>query len=88
MSEVETLGPPAPVVTGAPREIADGVHVMPLGLDARVPEILERAGVVATPRGEGSGLRAKPREASRRRSPRDPAGAGCVHRPRTRRGRR
>lgn len=29
------------------REIADGVHVMPLGLDARVPEILSRAGVAA-----------------------------------------
>jgi methylenetetrahydrofolate reductase (NADPH) len=27
------------------REIADGVHVMPLGLDDRVPEILERAGL-------------------------------------------
>jgi 5,10-methylenetetrahydrofolate reductase len=27
------------------RELADGVHVMPLGLDDRVPEILERAGV-------------------------------------------
>ncbi|MDI6712776.1 MAG: methylenetetrahydrofolate reductase [Anaerosomatales bacterium] len=29
------------------RDIADGVHVMPLGLDARVPEILARAGVAA-----------------------------------------
>lgn len=29
----------------AVREVCDGVHVMPLGLDARVPEILERAGV-------------------------------------------
>jgi methylenetetrahydrofolate reductase (NADPH) len=28
------------------REVADGVHVMPLGLDARVPEVLERAGVL------------------------------------------
>ena len=27
------------------REIADGVHIMPLGLDGRVPEILERAGI-------------------------------------------
>lgn len=30
------------------RDIADGVHVMPLGLDARVPEVLERAGVTAS----------------------------------------
>lgn len=30
------------------RDIADGVHVMPLGLDARVPEILSRAGVIRT----------------------------------------
>jgi methylenetetrahydrofolate reductase (NADPH) len=30
----------------ASREIADGVHVMPLGLDDRVPEILQRAGIV------------------------------------------
>jgi methylenetetrahydrofolate reductase (NADPH) len=29
----------------ASREIADGVHIMPLGLDDRVPEILERAGI-------------------------------------------
>lgn len=29
----------------AAREIADGVHIMPLGLDAAVPEILHRAGV-------------------------------------------
>jgi 5,10-methylenetetrahydrofolate reductase len=29
------------------RDIADGVHVMPLGLDARVPEVLERAGVLS-----------------------------------------
>ncbi|MCX8007756.1 MAG: methylenetetrahydrofolate reductase C-terminal domain-containing protein [Coriobacteriia bacterium] len=28
------------------RQIADGVHIMPLGLDARVPEILARAGIV------------------------------------------
>ncbi len=27
------------------REIADGVHIMPLGLDDRVPEILQRAGL-------------------------------------------
>ncbi len=27
------------------REIADGAHIMPLGLDERVPEILERAGL-------------------------------------------
>jgi methylenetetrahydrofolate reductase (NADPH) len=27
------------------REIADGVHIMPLGLDDRVPEILRRAGL-------------------------------------------
>lgn len=31
--------------TRAIRAIADGVHIMPLGLDDRVPEILERAGV-------------------------------------------
>lgn len=29
------------------REIADGVHVMPLGLDDRVPEVLERAGLTS-----------------------------------------
>jgi methylenetetrahydrofolate reductase (NADPH) len=29
----------------ASRQIADGVHIMPLGLDERVPEILQRAGV-------------------------------------------
>jgi 5,10-methylenetetrahydrofolate reductase len=28
------------------RGIADGVHIMPLGIEARVPEILSRAGVV------------------------------------------
>ncbi len=27
------------------REIADGVHIMPLGLDEAVPGIIERAGV-------------------------------------------
>ena len=29
------------------RDICDGVHIMPLGLDARVPEIVQRAGVTA-----------------------------------------
>ncbi len=28
------------------RDVADGVHIMPLGLEARVPEILSRAGVL------------------------------------------
>ena len=39
MSEVETLGPPAPVVTGAPTEIADDVYVIPDGRVPLVPNI-------------------------------------------------
>ena len=39
MSEVETQGPPAPVVTNAPVEIAEGVHVIPDGRVPLVPNI-------------------------------------------------
>lgn len=39
MSEVETEGPPAPVVTNAPTEIAEGVHVIPDGRVPLVPNI-------------------------------------------------
>ena len=39
MSEVETQGPPAPVVTNAPVEIAEGVHVISDGRVPLVPNI-------------------------------------------------
>ena len=39
MSEVETQTPPAPVVTGTPTEIADGVHVIADGGVPLVPNI-------------------------------------------------
>jgi glyoxylase-like metal-dependent hydrolase (beta-lactamase superfamily II) len=39
MSEVETQGPPAPVVTNAPTEIAEGVYVIPDGRVPLVPNI-------------------------------------------------
>lgn len=39
MSEVETQGPPAPVVTNEPVEIADGVHVISDGRVPLVPNI-------------------------------------------------
>ena len=42
MSETETTEQPAPLVKGTPREIADGVHVVP---DARVP-LVPNIGIV------------------------------------------
>ena len=42
MSETETTEPPAPVVNGTPREIADGVYVVP---DGRVP-LVPNVGIV------------------------------------------
>jgi glyoxylase-like metal-dependent hydrolase (beta-lactamase superfamily II) len=39
MSEVETQGPPAPLITNAPREIAEDVHVIPDGRVQLVPNI-------------------------------------------------
>ena len=47
MSEVETQGPPAPIVTNAPAEIADRVWVIP---DGRVP-LVPNIGIVAGSRG-------------------------------------
>ncbi len=39
MSDVEVLGPPAPVVTNAPTQISDGVYVIPDGRVPLVPNI-------------------------------------------------